>query len=373
MPPDERVALHERVRAFIAESTRPATTSESFESLALAVLAFQADRIPAYARLLQGAGVHPRDVQTPRVLPAVPTDAFRLIRIAAHPPGDDQVVFRTSGTTSGARGEHSLSTTKTYERAALAWGEWALFFDRPRPMKAILLAPPPSAPASQESSLHFMMHLFASHFATSIHYAQDTASGPFDLSIVREACAESSTAGVPAVVMGTSFAFVHVLDELGTDRLPLGPASRAMHTGGYKGRSREVQPASLRRQIAETFGMPVAAVVGEYGMTELSSQLYEGTLRALQSETGGAADHGVFIPPPWLRVVSVHPETLLPLPMGETGILRFEDLANVDTALIVQTADRGRCTPLGVELLGRAPGAPPRGCSLAVEELLSAS
>jgi hypothetical protein len=371
--PEERDLLHERVRAFIAESARQARTSESFEALALAVLGFQADWVPAYARLLVRAGVHPRDVDTPRALPAMPTDAFRLVRVAAHPPGDDRVVFRTSGTTGGARGEHPLSTTKTYEEGALAWGRWALFFDDPRPMKAIVLGPPPSDPATNESSLHFMMHLFGSRFASSIHYVQSTPASRFDRAALHEACAQSTRAGVPAIVMGTSFAFVHVLDELGKDRLELAPGSRAMHTGGYKGRSREVEPALLRGQIADAFGIPVAAVVGEYGMTELSSQLYEGTLRALHRELPATAAHGVFIPPPWLRVVSVDPETLLPLAAGEIGILRFEDLANVDSALLVQTADRGRCTDRGVELLGRAPGAPPRGCSLAIEELLSTS
>jgi hypothetical protein len=78
----------------------------------------------------------------------------------------------------------------------------------------------------------------------------------------------------------------------------------------------------------------------------------------------------VFVAPPWLRVAAAHPDTLEPLPEGETGILRFEDLANVDSALIVQTADRGRCRASTVELLGRAPGAVPRGCSLTVEELM---
>ncbi len=76
------------------------------------------------------------------------------------------------------------------------------------------------------------------------------------------------------------------------------------------------------------------------------------------------------MPPPWLRVVATDPETLQALPDGREGILRFEDLANVDGAIAVQTADRGRCAGGAVELVGRLPGAPPRGCSLAVEELL---
>jgi hypothetical protein len=176
---------------------------------------------------------------------------------------------------------------------------------------------------------------------------------------------------VPTIVMGTSFAFVHALEALDGERFELPPESRAMHTGGFKGRSREVAPDVLRNQIAVSFGLDTRAVVGEYGMTELSSQLYEGTLRARAGFSVPSAAHGLFVPPPWLRVVAVDPETLAPLAPGETGILRFEDLANVDGAVAVQTADRGRCAGGSVELFGRAPGAPPRGCSLAIEELLA--
>src|SRR5439155_3604069 len=143
------------------------------------------------------------------------------------------------------------------------------------------------------------------------------------------------------------------------------PGSRAMHTGGYKGGSREVAPAALRGDIANAFGLETSAVVGEYGMTELSSQLYEGTLRAARGLPTPSSKHGSFVPPPWLRVVAAHPETLAPLADGETGILRFEDLANVDGAVAVQTADVGRSGGGAVELVGRSQGAPARGCSLA--------
>jgi hypothetical protein len=102
-------------------------------------------------------------------------------------------------------------------------------------------------------------------------------------------------------------------------------------------------------------------------MTELSSQFYEGTLP-------GAALHGepgVYLPPPWMRVEAVDPVTLAPVPAGEIGIARIIDLANVDSALVVQTEDLVRERGGGIELFGRRPGAPARGCSLAVEALLS--
>jgi hypothetical protein len=364
---EERLALHRRVQAFIRASSAGGASEESFDALALAIAAYQAEHVPAYARLLAARGTHPRDVAGVRALPAVPTDAFRFARIAAHPPSLDRVVFRTSGTTMSARGEHPLSTTETYEHAALAWGRWALFFDEPK-LVALTLAPPPDAPG--ESSLEFMMRLFAERFAVRAEYAQRARGAPIEKDEVVRACEAAVKEGAAVVLMGTSFAFVHALDVLAGARLALPPGSRAMHTGGFKGRSREVLPDVLRGDIAATFGLETDAVVGEYGMTELSSQLYEGTLRASRGAAAIASRHCAFLPPPWLRVVACDAETLEPLPDDHAGILRFEDLGNVDGAIAVQTADRGRCRAGAVELLGRSPGAPPRGCSLAVEELL---
>jgi hypothetical protein len=194
--------------------------------------------------------------------------------------------------------------------------------------------------------------------------------GRLDLEGVAHAAARARAHSTPVLVLGTSFAFVHLLDEAGSRDLSLPPGSRAMQTGGFKGRSREVEPAELRRGIAAAFALPEAHVVGEYGMTELSSQLYEGTLAAALGKLSSAR-HGVYLGPPWVRVTAVDPVHLAPLPAGETGILRIVDLANVDSSVAIQTSDRGRVTAEGVELYGRAPGAAPRGCSLAIEELFA--
>jgi hypothetical protein len=78
----------------------------------------------------------------------------------------------------------------------------------------------------------------------------------------------------------------------------------------------------------------------------------------------------VYAEPPWARVVPVDPETLAPVGAGAVGLARVEDLANVDSAVVVLAQDRVRRVPGGVELLGRAPGAPPRGCSIAIDEML---
>jgi len=104
-------------------------------------------------------------------------------------------------------------------------------------------------------------------------------------------------------------------------------------------------------------------LIGEYGMTELSSQLYDGGFDPAGRQPS------VFVEPPWLRVTPLDPVSLEPVGPGEVGLACFTDLANVDSALRVLTQDRVRREPGGIVLLGRQPGARLRGCSLAIEAL----
>ena len=72
-----------------------------------------------------------------------------------------------------------------------------------------------------------------------------------------------------------------------------------------------------------------------------------------------------------MRSLAVAPETLEPLPTGQPGLLRHIDLANLGSVPAIQTEDFGRVDDRGRVLLeGRAAGAPPRGCSIAMELLL---
>jgi hypothetical protein len=361
--PDRSDALHARVRAFIAASAPgdqgPLDTLDTFDGLASDIARFQIERVVPIARLARARGIAVERLREASEIPAVPTDLFRYARIAAHPPEQDAAVFRTSGTTAGARGEHAFRTLATYDAAALAWGSRFLLDGR-ADLALIGLAPPPCD--ARDSSLVHMLALFAS--AQSGPVSWHLVDGALDPGGVERACETARKQGRAVLLSGTSFAFVHLLDAAAAHDLRLPQGSRAMLTGGFKGRSREVPAAELRAAIAGAFALPEASVVGEYGMTELSSQLYESTL--LRADP----PHGVYAAPPWVRVTAVDPETLRPVLPGDAGIARIVDLANVDSAVAIQTADRVRVTDRGVELLGRLPGAVPRGCSLAIEEVL---
>ncbi|HEY1661280.1 MAG TPA: hypothetical protein VGI03_02585 [Verrucomicrobiae bacterium] len=188
----------------------------------------------------------------------------------------------------------------------------------------------------------------------------------------------------PHLILGTAFSFVHLLDSLAEKnlRLQLPENSRVMETGGYKNRSRSMSRAELHLLITKYLGVPAQDIICEYGMSELSSQAYDGNPdepdfgarvcdpQRFETERSAAAHRAalrsrLFRFPPWARVQIVSPETGREVIEGETGLIRIFDLANAFSVSAIQTEDLGIRRGDGFELVGRAKLAEPRGCSLA--------
>jgi len=361
-----RALLQTKIAAAIDGDVKP----EARDALLAELRAFQAAHVEPYARLVRARG---EDA-------ALPTDVFRFARVAAHAPEHDVRVFRTSGTTSGARGQHFFRDLSLYDRAAKAWAARMLFADGP--MRLVVLAPDETD--APDSSLSYMLSRFATWFATRSSVRSEASASSSDVSSstvpssvtfcwrdgsldVDALVAALSETREPIALLGTSFAFVFAEDALAerSVRFALAAGSRVMQTGGFKGRTREVSPDAMLAMLSARYGVPEERVVAEYGMTELSSQAYETTLVERSSPRRLRF-------PPWVRVTAVDPVDLRALPIGQTGLLRIDDAANLDSVCAIQTADLARIEVDGsFVLFGRAPGATPRGCSLAVEEALA--
>jgi hypothetical protein len=208
------------------------------------------------------------------------------------------------------------------------------------------------------------------------------------LKALRESCAN----GKPLIMLGTAFSFVHLLDFLAERnlRFDLPAGSRVMETGGYKNRSRTMPKTELHQFITERLGVPPSHIICEYGMSELSSQAYDGIEAGARPSPGAATSNmrassdfqespsaspllrpgrahsgsSIFHFPPWARVQIISPETGREVADGETGLIRVFDLANVFSVMAIQTEDLAIRHGGGFELLGRATQAEPRGCSL---------
>jgi hypothetical protein len=366
--------LHERVQRFA-----DGNADDSFSALALDIARFQAEASAGFRRLLRARGA---DLQTLDDIPPVPSDAFRLARVATFAPELGAVRFFTSGTTGAERGTHAMRRTDTYERLSLAYGRRALLGPTG---KAVVVALAPALTEPPSSSLGYMMARFMEAFdgeplgAAPGEERFSAASSArwllhengVNLRGLEHAASVARERGQPLLLLGTAFALVRLLDDLAGARVTLPPGSVVMQTGGFKGRTREVSMEELRAGVSVALQLTPGRVVGEYGMTELTSQLYEGVIA--ESELAArqpAAAPGVYFEPPWLRVTPVDPISLRPVAEGDAGLARFIDLGNVDSAVSVVTQDLVRRSQGGIQLLGRQAGAPPRGCSLAIEALL---
>lgn len=329
-----------------------------FEEGLAAVCRYQARTNDPLAAFWRRRGFDASRVASAGEVPAVATEVFTQVRLVSSEAPVARV-FRTSGTTSGARGEHHRISTRCYDEGAARHFSASV---RAAPMPRRWIKPllhPDQAPDSSLS--HMVADLEARH----------GASGPWtltpeglDVAATWRSLRESEQSGEPVLVFTTAFALRLLLDEApGSVSLPSG--SILIETGGFKGRARVVSRETLYLEVTGRLGLPPGRIGSEYSMTELSSQLYSRRLA-----DGDPTPRGdLLVPPAWLRVLAVDAATGAVLPSATAGLLRFVDLANVETVVAVQTADLGIVTPDGVTLLGRAPGAVPRGCGLTVEEL----
>ena len=419
----EFTELAARIHAFIASvgaetgvgnggEVAAAAREGEFNILALELFALQVRHNAALREWLgarAGAASRLRDW---REIPAAPVAAFKELELTALPAEARTTVFHSSGTTGQkpSRHFHHAESLRLYEASLRPWF-WRHLWPEgaggrgPVALRQIILTPSPAQ--VPHSSL---VHMFA-----TIAFAPDDAEkrplahgevwssafrrqtlrqpGTLDLSTVGAAsgpppeggtpngkffgtvgtdgawCVDfaavlaelraAAASGAPVMLLGTAFSFVHLLDHLATGeiRVALPAGSRVLETGGYKGRSRTLPKGELHAEITRRLGVPTSHIVCEYGMSELSSQAYD---TAVPAQAGRARR---FHFPPWARAVVVSPETGAEVGEGETGLLRIYDLANVWSALAVQTEDLGVRRGDGFELLGRAAEAEPRGCS----------
>lgn len=371
--PDAETAADREPRATLLkrfEEASPTPLSEdNFDALARAVFAHQFRCNLPYRSFCERRGASAASISHWTEIPAVPVDAFRAVPLACGDPARAIAVFRTSGTTGGAarRGEHHLPELALYDAALAAGFAAHLLPDGSRPAVVSLI---PSPQAQPDSSLSYMAGEVVRRFGSrgSGFFVEGDGIDLANLSAVLRRAEERRAA---VCLLGTAFAFVHWLDALERRgerfRLPVG--SRLMETGGFKGRSREVPRAELYGAFSERLGLSSEWCVNEYGMTEMSSQFYDAV--AGDPAAAGLEDR-LHCGPPWVRTRAADPETLELLPHGETGVLRHWDLANLHTVAVLQTADLGVTYVDGFRLLGRAPAAEARGCSIAMDELLAA-
>jgi len=349
-----------------------------FAALALELFAYQYERNAPYRRFCRARGVEPGHIADWTQVPPVPLSAFREVPLVCEPPEAAAAVFMTSGSTDPARrGRNHHPHLRLYDASLRASFAHLFVPDRER-LRLLVVNPRPEV--APHSSLAYFLGRLVDFFGapgSDFFFDGEVLQGQRLVQVLGEV----ERSGEPVGLLGTSFAYVHLLDVFAEEglsfQLPVG--SRLLDTGGYKGRSREVPAAELRALFGQRLGLPDAACVNYYGMTEISTQYYDTTVRSQwrgDAEPPGPRRKAV---PPWARVRVVDPETMRSVAVGERGLLVHYDLANRGSCQAVLSEDVGYLTPEasastpgGFVLLGRAEGTEARGCSVATEDMLTA-
>ena len=343
--------LKEAIANFIA------TGEGDFSSLALRAFAWQFERIPPIRQLCESRGLSPENLQTWEDIPLVPTMAFKTQRLEAEPA---QEVFASSGTGDQGRSIHYHPYPDLYRQVIEASfpGSCLPPGQRRIPMLSLI----PSREVAPDSSLSFMVDHVINQWAEG-EAAWGLGPRGIHFPTCRSWLSRSQRSRSPVLILATSFALVNLLEKIENFslRFRLPPGSRLFETGGYKGKSRELDREELLRRLEFSFGLSPASVIREYGMTELTSQCY--TLPSVGQNSS------TFVTPPWMRCRILSPTTLAPVPLGEKGLVSFLDLANMGSAIHLLTEDLGQPIHQGFRLVGRAPDAELRGCSLTAEAM----
>lgn len=370
MPDGEGRALRAILVDLFSRPLNEPLDDDAFNRIALRVFAYQFERNAPYAAFCRRRERTPDDVTHWTDVPAVPTAAFKEVALVAGAATNAEAVFRTSGTTQGTerRGSHHILDISIYHFALIPNFAACVLPDGAE-LRMLSLVPPVAE--MPDSSLAHMVAVVLDRLGASDSAYCATASHGIDDEKLGRLLRDAEANGEPVCLLGTSFAFVHWLDRLAVrgEHFALPDGSRLMDTGGYKGRSREIEERNLRSVYEDLLGVPASHCVNEYGMTEMCSQFYDSSLRDV---VRGRTRERHKLVPPWVRTRIVDPETLQPLADGQPGLLQHFDLANVGSVMAIQTEDVGVTVETGFRLMGRDPAATPRGCSIAMDLLLEA-
>lgn len=311
-------------------------TEADFEKIALDVFAFQYENCGIYRKYVDLLGKSVVNHYTE--IPFLPIEFFKSKEIISQPKTGNETLFLSSGTGTIGRSKHFVSDIAIYEASFSK--AYRLLFGQAT--EQVILALLPNYIEQGNSSLVYMVKEL-------IAATENELSGFLlnDYQEVEKRYQEAINSGKEVVIFGVSYALL----DLAEQKMNLSKA-KIIETGGMKGRRKELTKAELHAILCA--GLGVDFVSSEYGMTELLSQAY-----SLQD--------GVFISPPWLRILFRDVYDPLTLISGEkSGGINVIDLANINSCSFIQTQDLGRKTEEGFVLEGRIDLADIRGCNLMV-------
>jgi len=307
----------------------------SFNTLSLQIFHFQYHNCLIYKLFVDLLKINPQNITHYSKIPFLPIEFFKshIITILPLTPAH---FFESSGTT-GTKSKHYYNSLEIYEESFTRCFE--LFYGKPEEMAILALLP--SYSINPHSSLIYMVDKLTTK-------SQNKYSGFYnnDFQLLHDKLSELKSTKTPTLLIGVSFALLDFCDTHTTDF----PELTVMETGGMKGKRKEMVREELHEILCKGFN--VNNIHSEYGMTELFSQAYSNC-------------NGIFICPPWMKVLARDIYDPLSLSENNNGTLNIIDLANINSCSFIATEDIGTVFSDGkFSISGRMDSSQMRGCNL---------
>ncbi|HAI56819.1 MAG TPA: acyl transferase [Saprospirales bacterium] len=315
-------------------------SDENYEQLVIDIYQYQKKYNPVYAEYLINLGN--RAVHQACDIPYLPISGFKHHKVIT---GEDltEITYSSSGTTETGRSLHHIRDRQTYlnQTVKIYESHYGPIVDY---VYLVLL---PNYLEREGSSLIDMMQHF---IKISAHAESDFYL--YDYDKLYDSLKRCQANRKPTVLFGVSFALMDFAEKYALDF----PDLIIMETGGMKGQRKELPKAEMHRRLQESFG--VSSIYSEYGMTELSSQLY--------SIGFGAFDQNIFLSAKIMDIT----DPLSPSAIGKQGVVCLTDLANIDSCSFIMTEDTGYINSKNqLVLTGRLDMSEARGCNLLLTEV----
>jgi hypothetical protein len=280
----------------------------------------------------------------------LPESAFRDGSLFHFPDAVPVRAFRTTGTPGRSRGvaEYSERGLDLMHRSIIANARRHIFGWLDRPMVIRLV---PDAHAAADEMQPYVIALLSRTFGDPATSRSIVDADGFDVPALIGRLNRAVVEDQPVVMIGDSCAFVQLCDALtGSGRWVLPYRSRIVDTGGFEGRSRELEVDVLRGRLAAILGLGRECFNSVFGKTELASQLYDG-VNLPHGPRGERPKHALEFVRPRVR----NRFTWATAAAGP-GLLDVADLCVLDRPYAVLTGDRAVASKHGVVITGRDAG-----------------
>lgn len=309
--------------------------NHDFNNVALQIFHYQYEHNVTYRSFIDLLPVNIESIISCYDIPCMPVEFFKSHDIRSI-NSEPELIFKSSGTSSGERSKSPVFSKKLYETSILKC--FSTFYGDPDEYFIIAFAP--DFKTNPDSSLAFMLDILIknSGHAESGFYMDK----PDQLIKVLENNPEKKK-----ILFGITYALMDLAEH---NKLNLANTI-IVETGGMKGKRKEITRSELHAFLSAKFDINI--IHSEYSMCELMSQAY-------------SKGHGLFSSPPWMKIYIREFNDPFSMAQNEkNGGINIIDLANLYTCSFISTKDIGISHEDGTfEVLGRFDFSDIRGCSL---------